>query len=107
MPEIIIQNLSNKKVIYSDTSISVLKVLQNNQIDWMHACGGKGRCTTCKINVLKGYENISELSSFERKCKNAGLLTEVQRLACQCRSEGDILISVPQECKLPHMEYSD
>ncbi|MGK7392167.1 MAG: 2Fe-2S iron-sulfur cluster-binding protein [Candidatus Cyclobacteriaceae bacterium M2_1C_046] len=107
MPQITIANLPDKSVKFKDSTISILKVLQNNFIDWMHACGGKGRCTTCKAIVLEGMDKISELSPFEKKCRDANLLNEDHRLTCQCRAMGDIIIKVPEENKLPHMEYSD
>ncbi len=56
MHHIIIQNLYNKTVPIPaiDNSKSVFDILQGQQIDWMHACGAKGRCTTCKMMYYKG-----------------------------------------------------
>ncbi len=75
-------------------------------IDWMHTCGGKGRCTTCKLTLIKGFENLNPLTSAELKYRNKNLLKENQRLACQCKINGDIEIEVSPENKLPHMNYS-
>jgi 2Fe-2S ferredoxin len=85
---------------------SLLKHIQDEYIDWMHACGGKGRCTTCRMHVLEGIENISALSAAELKFKHLGKLQNAERLACQCYALGDILAEVPLPCQLPHMVYT-
>lgn len=107
MPEITIKNLSQTTIETNDQNSSILSVLHENGIDWMHACGGKGRCTTCKMIVLNGLKNISPLSEFEQKVKKLGALKESERLACQCQLQGDIEIKVPEKNKLPHLNYSD
>lgn len=106
MPQIIIANLANKTISFQKRE-QVLKILQQNFVDWMHACGGKGRCTTCKMKVVSGMENLTAPSPFEKKCKEKGLLEEENRLACQCVAEGNIIIQVPKENQLPHMDYSN
>ncbi len=107
MPQITIQNINNKSVGPLDTSKTVLKNFQENFIDWMHACGGKGRCTSCKMIVKEGAEHLSPLSGFEEKMRKAGRLQKNERLACQCSPKGDLLVQVPEENKLPHITYTD
>lgn len=107
MAEIIISNLSRTTIKTNDQYTSILNALHANGVDWMHACGGKGRCTTCKMIVLKGLKNISDPSDFERKVKKLGALKENERLACQSKANGDIEIKVPEKNKLPHLNYSD
>ena len=109
MPDIIVQNLYNKVVrhSYNDNSKSVLDILQEQGLDWMHACGAKGRCTTCKMAVITGMENISPESAVEQKYLEQGKLAQNERLTCQCHPTGDIIIRVPQSGKMPHLKYSD
>lgn len=106
MPEIVIENLDHKVITFK-LEQRLLTILHGNYIDWMHACGGKGRCTTCKFIVLSGMESITPPSPFEKQCIQKHLLECNQRLACQCAVKGDIKIKVPEENKLPHMDYSD
>ncbi len=106
MPTITITNLDNKHIVYTDTSRSVLNVLHENNIDWMHACGAKGRCTTCKMVVHRGHEILTEVSVFEKQFKSEGKLQENERLACQCQATKDLVISVPESTKMPHINYS-
>lgn len=107
MFEIEIKNLGGKKLTIDDSSGSFLNIFQKNRIDWMHSCGGKGRCTTCRMRILSGLDHITPRSPFEKKCVEKGFLQKEERLACQCRPKGTVTISVPNETKLPHLNYSD
>lgn len=108
MPKIVIKNLDNKVISTNENSNSVLDALHNNFIDWMHACGGKGRCTTCKMIVLEGMENLAPATTHEERFKEMNALKENERLTCQSILQKDeIVIRVPEAGKLPHMKYSD
>lgn len=107
MPKIIIKNLNNQEVDIYDVNKSVLQQFAEAYIDWMQACGGKGRCTTCKMIVHQGQEHLSPLTDAEKKYQKLDRLHQGERLACQCSVEGDIIVSTPQKYKLPHINYSD
>ncbi len=101
-----IENLANREIEVDDQSQSLLKHLHSHHIDWLHACGAKGRCTTCKVIVISGSEMLSVPSKVEEKYVQIGGLKPGERLACQVLVAGDIVIRVPEEGKLPHIEYS-
>lgn len=107
MVKIVIENLDRKELEVNNLSKTVLNHLHDHYLDWMHACGGKGRCTTCKMVILNGAENLSDYTDAERKYKDRGELNSDERLACQVKVMGDITIRVPDSGKLPHMNYSD
>lgn len=67
----------------------------------------KGRCTTCKMIVEEGMENLGELTSAEERFRNQKRLAQNERLACQAVVLGDVKIKVAERNKFPHMEYSD
>ncbi len=107
MPNLVVQNLADRqvKVAHGQT---LLSALQAEGIDWMHSCGGKGRCTTCRIIVQKGLKHFGALTESEEKYRAKGLLKENERLTCQCLLEGgDAAGLVPQGTKLPHITYTD
>ncbi|WP_223648569.1 2Fe-2S iron-sulfur cluster-binding protein [Hymenobacter psoromatis] len=52
---------------------------------WWHACGAKGRCTTCRVRVLAGAEFLTPPTPAELRYRAAGRLGEAERLACQAR----------------------
>jgi ferredoxin, 2Fe-2S len=106
MVKIVIENLAQKELSPVDPSKSILNVLQSNFIDWMHACGGKGRCTTCKMIVVEGMDLLTPLTPTEVKYRSLGQLAENERLSCQTRATGSCRIRVPEESKMPHMEYT-
>ena len=106
MVRILIRNL-RKSINVTDLSKSLLGHLQEHRVDWMHSCGGKGRCTTCKTCIVEGAENLEPLTAAEWKYRGQGLLNDNERLACQVKLHGDVVLEVPDEGKLPHMKYLD
>ena len=107
MPEILIKNLNKRSVPYYDDKSTVLQAIHNEFIDWMHTCGAKGKCTSCKMKVITGMDNISELTVNEEKFRRLKMLKMNERLACQCRINDDIEVEVCDENKLPHLNYSN
>lgn len=107
MAKILIRNLNNKVVTSKDNSKTILNIIHENQIDWMHACGAKGRCTTCKLIVHAGLENLSPINDLEQKFADLDRLKSNERLACQATLRGDISVSVADQNKFPHIEYSE
>lgn len=106
MPKITITSLE-KEIFCASQNQTLLAAIHQNGIDWMHACGGKGRCTTCAALVVSGHENINERTKNELYyLKNSGLGKD-ERLACQSTISGDIEVSVPIRNKLPHLNYLD
>lgn len=60
-------------------------------IDVHDRCGGNGACCNCVVTILKGMENICEKSVVEDA---VFYLDANDRLSCQCRIHGDVLIKV-------------
>jgi 2Fe-2S ferredoxin len=110
MPKIIVTNLFNKVISFdknNENPVSVLALLQKNKIDWMHACGAKGNCTTCKFQIIQGADQLMPLTMSEQRYMRMNRLLQNQRLACQAIPFGDISITVPDKYKLPHLTYSN
>jgi 2Fe-2S ferredoxin len=106
MVKIVIENLGQKEVEVTNPDWPVIRHFQANRIDWMQSCGAKGRCTTCRMKILRGIEALSPLTAAEQKYRKAGLLLTDERLACQAVATGDLVIRVPEDSKLPHVTYS-
>ncbi len=105
MPQIIIANLKSKSIQFQNKRERLLDILLK-ETDWMHACGGKGRCTTCKAKIISGKEALSDLTVNELRFVNLNKLHENERLACQVIVEDDVTIEVPKETQLPHLNYT-
>lgn len=106
MPRITIDNLASKAIECEYNSEKLLQVLLKHT-DWMHACGAKGNCTTCKAIVLSGIEQLGPLTPAELKFAKMNKLQSNERLCCQVEVRGDIVIAVADEYKLPHITYSN
>ncbi len=109
--QLCIKNLQEKTLLLSEKK-TILQSLAENYIDWMQACGAKGRCTTCKMIIWQGAECLSPLSDAEQKFLQQGRLLANERLACQAKptkllENEKLVVSVPTLYKLPHLEYND
>jgi 2Fe-2S ferredoxin len=107
MASIMIENLFRKTLRVSDLSKTLLQHFQDHHIDWMHSCGGKGKCTTCKVIIKEGLSQLRPATKAEEKYRKEGALNTGERLACQVKITGDIVVAVPAEYQLPHMRYSE
>lgn len=108
MSRIVIQNLGNFTIDSENSERKVIELIHESGIDWMHACGKKGRCTTCKMVILKGQESLTEETDREIFYKNQSRLKPNERLACQCSLEsGELIIRVAAINKFPHLTYTE
>ncbi len=106
MPTLTIRNMNQTEIPLARPDKTLLRYIQEAGIDWMHACGGKGRCTTCKMRVLEGVGHLGPRSAAEVKYFAAGKLRKDERLACQCRAASDVVVEVPLDSQLPHLKYN-
>jgi len=110
MPKITISNQGHKVVNFklnNETPVTVLAILQENNIDWMHACGGKGKCTSCKCTIVSGEANLGTKTQVEIDFIDSDKILNSQRMTCQALLLGDIEIEVPEKNKLPGVNYSN
>ncbi len=108
MLKIIIENLQHKEIIAHESNCKVIELIHENYIDWMQACGKKGRCTSCKMIVTEGIENLSPLTDREEFFREKDRLKLNERLTCQAELKSGLLkIRVADINKFPHMDYSE
>ena len=67
----------------------VLALEQDAQIDQLHACGGRARCTTCRVEFVSGEP--AAMTVAERTALAARGLTGV-RLSCQILCDHDMAV---------------
>ena len=71
---------------------SILDLAMDNEIDIYNECGGRARCSTCRIRVLDGLDNVLPRKPREAKlAERLGWEDEI-RLACQTRVVGDVIV---------------
>ncbi len=82
----------NQAVEYEGRDDTLLDVSIEQKIPHLHECGGNGRCTTCRIRVVDGHENLSRPTAQEKQMAHLRRWDPSIRLACQCYPEGDVKI---------------
>ncbi len=71
---------------------TVLETLRANGIAHASVCGGRARCTTCRIMVTKGLDELLAPSTLEAKALSRIGASPGMRLACQIRPTTDIAV---------------
>ena len=71
---------------------NILSISQENKVDHLHVCGGLGKCSTCRVQILEGLENCSERSLTEQNIADRLDFPDDVRLACQTIISGDVKI---------------
>ncbi len=79
------------------SATSVLTVLHDAGIDVTATCGGRGRCTSCRIKFVAG--TVPPPTIADEVQLGADLVRDGYRLACQCRlaESGAIQLAPPLE----------
>ena len=77
---------------------SLLEAAIQAGIDLASACGGRGTCGQCQVQILKGQ--VSSPSASERDLFSEAELATGLRLACCTRAEGNLKVHVPRESLL-------
>jgi len=85
--------INDKEKVEVAQGSSLLSTLSENGVYLSSACGGKGSCGQCKVQVVEGGGEILDVEKghFTRKEIKEGF-----RLGCQCKVKGDISIQVPE-----------
>ncbi len=72
---------------------TVLENLRENRISHASVCGGRGRCSTCRIRVEGDVESLAPLTLEEKKILHRIKADPNVRLACQLKLDKDISVS--------------
>jgi len=82
----------NGRVVAVLPGATVLETLRANGIAHASVCGGRARCTTCRVLVTKGLDQLPEPAGLEAKALARIGATPGMRLACQIRPTADISV---------------
>ncbi len=99
MPNIFCENI-NRKIPVPEQGANLRQILRDEGVrvyPWPLNyrplnCGGHGKCTNCRIEVIEGAENLNPLTGKE--LKRLGPDLKNLRLSCQCQVSGDVTIRV-------------
>ena len=71
---------------------TILQALLRRGVPQAHVCGGKARCSTCRLLVLEGLENCSPRQAKEQRIAERLHFPPNIRLACQTHVSGPVKI---------------
>ncbi len=81
---------------------SLLDAAEKLGLQMRHDCGGFATCSTCRIWVVEGMTNLTEIDLDEENMLEEAQLTAPFRLSCQAKIQGDVVVRVPDQ----EMEWS-
>lgn len=81
------------QVVEVPLGLSVLETSRLAAIPHASVCGGRGRCSTCRVRVGEGLEGLPPASQAERRVLDRVGAPPNVRLACQLRPGADLAVT--------------
>jgi adenylate cyclase len=82
------------KSVHAPPGRTLLEISRSHAIPHASICGGRARCSTCRVRILEGAENQHEPDAAEaRLLSRIGALDPSVRLACQLRPAGSLRVA--------------
>ena len=88
MPTVVFVNEGRAGAFPAGTTL--LQAALDLGVNISHICGGNGICSTCRVEVVAGRENLSPINPQEIAYE----LGETCRLGCQARVNGNVGVRV-------------
>ncbi len=100
MPKICFKN--KNCTVDVEKGISILDAALRHDMPLYHTCGGNCSCSTCRVLVIAGAENLSAPEAAEKEILDAFDLLPPYRLGCQAQVlKGDVFVEIPDRAKEP------
>ena len=82
----------DRRAVRVPKGLSVLDASRRAGIPHASVCGGRARCSTCRVRVLLGWESLAPPSPVEARVLAALGADRAVRLACQLKPTADISV---------------
>ncbi|HEX8293831.1 MAG TPA: 2Fe-2S iron-sulfur cluster-binding protein [Pyrinomonadaceae bacterium] len=93
MPKVTAETATGTREFDAEAGRKLVLAIEDGGVDILHRCGGKAKCTTCRVEVLEG--DAGEMGEPERNRLSAETgLAENVRLSCQVLVQGDMHVRV-------------
>lgn len=89
MPKLTIK--TDKKTIEVPENAAIIDVCENEDTSILFGCRD-GACGACLVRVLENPQNLSPMDEQERDFLETMAAREDERLACQCKVLGDVVV---------------
>jgi adenylate cyclase len=84
---------ANGPLVLAPRGATLLEISRSNRIPHASVCGGRARCSTCRVRIIEGLGQLPPAAEEElRVLKRVGAPANV-RLACQLRPVADLAVS--------------
>ncbi|HEY1721928.1 MAG TPA: adenylate/guanylate cyclase domain-containing protein [Magnetospirillaceae bacterium] len=80
------------RVVTAPLGFTLLEISRSRGVPHASVCGGRGRCSTCRVRVLHGLEDLPTASIGELAVLSRVKATRDVRLACQLRPTADLMV---------------
>lgn len=80
--------------VRSPRGLTLLEMSRLHQIPHPSSCGGRGRCSTCRVLVEAGHERLPEPAGIEKRMLDRIRAPQQVRLACQLRPTRNLVVRI-------------
>src|SRR5881409_1922234 len=85
-------DVASRRTLSVAPGTTILKAAHAGGVEITATCGGRGRCTSCRVKFVSG--TIPPPTIMDELQLGDGLVREGYRLACQCRVNEPITVQV-------------
>lgn len=84
---------SSGRIVAAPAGSSILEALRDAGLPHASVCGGRARCTTCRVRIAEGLRALAPAEALEADALRRIDAAPNVRLACQARPAADIWIT--------------
>src|SRR5262250_1603849 len=84
--------LPDHRALDVEPGTTILKAAHEASVDITATCGGRGRCTSCRVKIVEGA--VPPPTIMDEVQLGADQVREGYRLSCQCRPAGTVAIRI-------------
>ena len=84
--------LPDQRIVECRPGETILSAALRAGISFTHACGGRARCSTCRVVIVEGWQACADRNPREQTIADQLSFGPTFRLACQTVLHGDATI---------------
>jgi adenylate cyclase len=89
-PMITVTYENGTRIDEADVALTILQISLKHGLPHLHECGGHARCSTCRVMIREGLDNVLPRNPPEQRLADARGFEPDIRLACQTHLRGSI-----------------
>ena len=102
-------SIESKTIENAEVGYSILELTEDHDIHLNHNCGGVCACSTCHVYILKGEDELEEISDKEEDFIDRAINPRLEsRLGCQCiilEDSAEIEVEIPDQSRIIGHEH--